>query len=77
MQPRRSRLAKAPEAPGVRKELDAALGAYPDDVELRLLRGNAEERSAAGIGQRGGASTIPIHEAVLARVPTISRRTIT
>jgi hypothetical protein len=25
-----------------RKELDAALIAYPDDVELRLLRGNAE-----------------------------------
>jgi tetratricopeptide (TPR) repeat protein len=52
-----------------RKALDDALAADPDDAELWLLRGNAEERSAAGIGQRGGAATIAFYEAALARYP--------
>jgi tetratricopeptide (TPR) repeat protein len=52
-----------------RKALDDALAADPDNAELWLLRGNAEEQSAAGIGQRGGAATIAFYEAALARYP--------
>jgi tetratricopeptide (TPR) repeat protein len=52
-----------------RKALDDALASDPDNAELWLLRGNAEERSASGIGQRGGAATIAFYEAALARYP--------
>src|SRR5262245_398710 len=40
-----------------RKALDEALALEPKDVELLLLRGHAEEASAAGRGQRGNAET--------------------
>lgn len=52
-----------------REALDQALAAYPQDVELWLLRGNAEETSAAGRGQHGGASSIPFYEKALKLVP--------
>ncbi|HEY9232424.1 MAG TPA: hypothetical protein VIS78_09760, partial [Blastocatellia bacterium] len=52
-----------------KKALDEALAAYPQDVELWLLRGNAEEDNAAGRGQRGGASSIPFYEKVLQLMP--------
>jgi tetratricopeptide (TPR) repeat protein len=59
----------SPEHLAYRKALDDALAADPEDAELWLLRGNAEERSASGIGQRGGAATIAFYEAALARYP--------
>jgi len=52
-----------------KKALDDALAAYPQDVELWLLRGNAEEASAAGRGQHGGAASIPFYEKALQLVP--------
>jgi tetratricopeptide (TPR) repeat protein len=51
-----------------RKAIDAALAVRPDDAELWLLRGNAEEPHPAGRGQRGGAATIAFYEAALERV---------
>jgi Tfp pilus assembly protein PilF len=51
-----------------RKAIDSALAAWPDDAELWLLRGNAEESQPFGRGQRGGAATIAFYEAALARV---------
>jgi len=42
--------------------LDEALRRYPDDVTLLLLRGNAAEGFASGIGQRGGAESIRYYE---------------
>ena len=41
-----------------KKALDDALTTDPGDVELWLLRGNAEEASAGGHGLHGGASSI-------------------
>src|SRR5262249_4511032 len=41
-----------------KRALDEALVRDMDDVELWLLRGNAEERPAAGRGQRGGPASI-------------------
>ncbi|MEN3333142.1 MAG: hypothetical protein V7641_2507 [Blastocatellia bacterium] len=52
-----------------KKALDDALAAYPQDVELWLLRGNAEEANAAGRGQRGGAASIPFYEKALQLAP--------
>ena len=43
--------------PHTRRRIDEALAADIDDVELWLLRGNAEEATAAGRGQRGGAAS--------------------
>src|SRR5262249_31856346 len=40
-----------------------------DDVELWLLRGNAEERTAAGRGQRGGPASIAFYHQALAVWP--------
>jgi tetratricopeptide (TPR) repeat protein len=40
-----------------------------DDVELWLLRGNAEERTAAGRGQRGGAASVAFYRQALAVWP--------
>jgi tetratricopeptide (TPR) repeat protein len=45
--------------------LDRALQKYPSDVQLLLLRGNAAEPYAAGIGQLGGAESIKYYERVL------------
>jgi len=52
-----------------RKALDQALASEPENAELWLLRGNADERSASGVGQRGGATTIAFYEAALSRYP--------
>lgn len=52
-----------------KKALDDALAAYPQDAELWLLRGNAEEASAAGRGQHGGAASIPFYEKALQLAP--------
>ena len=49
--------------------LDRALPKYPSDVQLLLLRGNAAEPYAAGIGQLGGAESIKYYERVLAIEP--------
>src|SRR5262245_53821487 len=45
--------------------LDEALAQDMDDVELWLLRGNAEEATAAGRGQRGGAASVAFYERAL------------
>jgi tetratricopeptide (TPR) repeat protein len=52
--------------------LDDALGADMKNVELWLLRGNAEEPSPAGRGQRGGAGSIAFYKQALALQPDSS-----
>jgi tetratricopeptide (TPR) repeat protein len=52
-----------------KQALDDALGQDMGDVELWLLRGNAEEATAAGRGQRGGAASIAFYERVLRASP--------
>ena len=52
-----------------KKALDAALAQDMNDVELWMLRGNAEEASAAGRGQRGGAASVAFYERALAVSP--------
>src|SRR5688572_15175351 len=49
-----------------RLALDAAVTADPKDVELLLLRGNAEEPIAGGRGQMGGPATVVWYEKALA-----------
>ena len=49
--------------------LDKALAAYPDDAELWILRGNAEEPGPWGRGQFGGAASIAFYETALVRSP--------
>jgi tetratricopeptide (TPR) repeat protein len=49
--------------------IDAALKKYPEDSELWLLRGNAEEPTAAGRGQRGLVGAVAYYQAVLAVSP--------
>jgi tetratricopeptide (TPR) repeat protein len=48
-----------------RLALDAALVAEPNDVELLLLRGHAEEATAAGRGQRGNEAAARYYRKVL------------
>ncbi len=52
-----------------KKALDTALAQDMGDVELWMLRGNAEEPSAAGRGQRGGAASVAFYERALAVSP--------
>jgi tetratricopeptide (TPR) repeat protein len=52
-----------------KKALDDALAQDMSDVELWLLRGNTEEATAAGRGQRGGASSVAFYERALAVRP--------
>jgi tetratricopeptide (TPR) repeat protein len=52
-----------------RSALDKALAADLSNPELWLLRGNAEEAVATGIGQQGALSTIPYYEAAMTRAP--------
>lgn len=52
-----------------RKEIDSALTKWPEDAELWLLRGNAEEPRPTGRGQRGGAATIAFYEMAFKYVP--------
>ncbi|MFY9559070.1 MAG: hypothetical protein WAQ52_02440 [Terriglobales bacterium] len=49
--------------------IDTALTKYPDDAELWLLRGNAEEPTAAGRGQRGLVGAVAYYQAALAISP--------
>jgi len=49
--------------------LDKALASYPDDAELWILRGNAEEPGPWGRGQFGGVASIAFYETALARSP--------
>jgi tetratricopeptide (TPR) repeat protein len=48
-----------------KKAIDDALAADIDDVELWLLRGNAEEPTAAGRGQRGGTASTAFYDRAL------------
>ena len=52
-----------------KKAIDEALTKYPGDTELWLLRGNAEEPTAAGRGQRGLVGAVAYYQAVLAIAP--------
>jgi len=52
-----------------KQALDAALNSHPEDVELWLLRGNAEEPAADGRGQRGKSGSIAFYMAALAYSP--------
>jgi len=52
-----------------KKAIDEALTQYPDDSELWLLRGNAEEPNAAGRGQRGRIGAVAYYQAALAISP--------
>jgi tetratricopeptide (TPR) repeat protein len=52
-----------------KKAIDEALTKYPGDAELWLLRGNAEEPTAAGRGQRGLVGAIAYYQAALAISP--------
>ncbi len=52
-----------------KKTLDDAIAQYIDDVELWLLRGNAEEITAAGRGQRGSIGSTAFYQEVLRRSP--------
>ena len=49
--------------------LDKALGTYPDDAELWIIRGNAEEAGPWGRGQFGRAASIAFYETALVRSP--------
>jgi tetratricopeptide (TPR) repeat protein len=48
-----------------RAAIDDAVSRYPDDVQLLLLRGNAEEASPTGRGQRGGESSLRFYKRAL------------
>ncbi len=52
-----------------KKAIDAALAADMTQVELWLLRGMAEEPTAAGRGQRGGAASVAFYSRALRLVP--------
>ncbi len=52
-----------------KEALDAALNSFPEDVELWLLRGNAEEPAADGRGQRGKSGSIAYYQAAMAYSP--------
>lgn len=52
-----------------KKALEKAIAAWPDDAELWILRGNAEEPGPWGRGQAGGIGAIAYYEAALARSP--------
>jgi tetratricopeptide (TPR) repeat protein len=54
---------------GYKEQIEQALAVYPDDAELWILRGNAEEPGAWGRGQRGGVGSIAYYEAALRRAP--------
>jgi tetratricopeptide (TPR) repeat protein len=54
---------------GYRKAIDAELVQRPKDIELLLMRGNAEEPFASGRGQRGLATAVQYYDRVLAIQP--------
>src|SRR5262245_22751082 len=49
--------------------IDAALALHPSDAELWLVRGNAEEPTAAGRGQRGTAASVDFYGRALDLAP--------
>jgi tetratricopeptide (TPR) repeat protein len=52
-----------------KEAIDRALASYPDDAELWILRGNAEEPGPWGRGQFGGSASIAFYETALVRSP--------
>jgi tetratricopeptide (TPR) repeat protein len=52
-----------------KRSLDKALDAYPEDAELWILRGNAEEAGPWGRGQFGRSASIAFYETALVRSP--------
>jgi tetratricopeptide (TPR) repeat protein len=52
-----------------KEALDRALALDPEDAELWILRGNAEEPGPWGRGQFGGVASIAFYETALARAP--------
>ena len=52
-----------------KQAIDKALAADIDDAELWLIRGNAEEPTAAGRGQRGGVASIAFYQEALRVAP--------
>ncbi len=52
-----------------KQAIDKALVADTDDIELWLIRGNAEEPTAAGRGQRGGVGSTAFYQEALRRSP--------
>ena len=48
-----------------RKSINAELAKRPNDIELLLIRGNAEEPIAGGRGQLGLPTSVPFYERVL------------
>jgi tetratricopeptide (TPR) repeat protein len=52
-----------------RQQIDAALAAYPNDVELLLLRGHAEEPTPFGDGQGCVLAALPYYQRALAISP--------
>ena len=51
------------------KEVNQALAKYPKDVELLLLRGQAEESKHEAPGMGGGQGSVPFYERALAEHP--------
>jgi tetratricopeptide (TPR) repeat protein len=64
-----SDLSNSPKHLEYKKAIDDALSVFIDDAELWLLRGNAEEPTAAGRGQRGGAASTAFYEKVFSISP--------
>jgi protein-disulfide reductase (glutathione) len=66
-------LAPAAERPAkvdlYRKALDALIASDPNDVEVVIMRGLAEEPTGWGRGQQGGESTLSYYRAALAKDP--------
>jgi tetratricopeptide (TPR) repeat protein len=52
-----------------KQAIDKAIAADIDDVELWLIRGNAEEPTAAGRGQRGGVASTAFYREALRVAP--------
>jgi tetratricopeptide (TPR) repeat protein len=52
-----------------RKAIDAELAKRPNDIELLLIRGNAEEGFASGRGQRGLPTAVPFYDQVVKLQP--------
>jgi tetratricopeptide (TPR) repeat protein len=52
-----------------RRALDGILKAYPEDVEVLLLRGNASEAVAWGKGMSGREDSIPYYESAIRIAP--------
>lgn len=52
-----------------RRAIDSALVRDPDDLELLLVRGNSEEPTAAGRGQRGNSRAVAFYQRVLTLQP--------